>query len=158
MRLLSILSLAFILAHGAGADESVPESTEYGFGVNLTESTPFSKLTTDPTVLLDQKVRVEGKIKEVCPFRGCWLDLEDETGAIVRIKVTDGEIEFPVSATGKHAIAEGTWSVTKLTQPQAVQYVRHLYEERGELEDFDPATVTEPMDIYRVMGSGAVIR
>lgn len=157
MRLLPILVSTLLLIRPAAADDSSTDGTQYGFGVSLTDSTPFDQLLSDPAALLDQTVRVEGTIKEVCPYQGCWLDLEDPNGAVVRVKVTDGEIVFPVEATGKRAVAEGTWSLTKLTHEQAIRYVRHLAEEKGELESFDPATVTGPLDIYRITGSGAVI-
>src|SRR5262245_45193977 len=51
-------------------------------------------------------VRVEGTVAAVCPHRGCWMDVAGTDGARLRIKVTDGQIVFPVSAQGKRVIAE----------------------------------------------------
>jgi hypothetical protein len=80
--------------------------------------TTFGKTTAGPALRpseilahLDQYdgklVRVEGTVAAVCPHRGCWMDVAGQDGARIRIKVTDGEIVFPVAAQGKRVIAEG---------------------------------------------------
>ena len=56
----------------------------------------------------DGKVmRVEGTVAAVCQHRGCWMDIAGADGATIRIKVKDGEVVFPKTATGKKVIAEG---------------------------------------------------
>jgi len=77
------------------------------------------------------------------------------TGAAVRIQVNDGEIVFPKDSVGKIAIAEGTFTETKLTREQAVERARRQAEEQG--RKFDPSTVKGPVTSYQVEGAGAII-
>jgi hypothetical protein len=56
----------------------------------------------------DGKVmRVQGTVAAVCQHRGCWMDIAGVDGSTIRIKVKDGEVVFPKTATGKKVIAEG---------------------------------------------------
>lgn len=108
-------------------------------------------LMADPEAFLGKVVRVTGTVKEVCPMKGCWTDLE-ANGHKVRVKVKDGEIVFDQKLVGKEVIAEGTVYKFDLTQEQAVEYYRHLAEERG--EEFDPSTITSGTTIYQLGGIG----
>tara|TARA_B100000963_G_C22308192_1_gene528831 strand:- start:106 stop:609 length:504 start_codon:yes stop_codon:yes gene_type:complete len=81
---------------------------------------------------LGKKLLVNGIITEVCPMRGCWLQVKDHNSdASIRIKVTDGEIVFPLSAKGKNVIAEGTFTKLELSKKQAKNWKYHLALEKG---------------------------
>lgn len=100
-------------------------------------------------------VQVKGKITEVCQMMGCWLDLTNEDGQKIRIKVNDGEIEFPKDSAGKMAVAEGKFTKTELTRDEAVARAKEEAEEKG--KKFDPASVKSGMTLYQIQGTGAVI-
>jgi uncharacterized cupin superfamily protein len=100
-------------------------------------------------------VQVKGKITEVCQMMGCWLDLTNEDGQKVRIKVNDGEIVFPKDSAGKMAVAEGKFTKTELTRDQAVAQAKEEAEEKG--KKFDPASIKSGMTVYQIEGTGAVI-
>ncbi len=112
-------------------------------------------LMANPEAYLGQMVRVEGEVKEVCPKKGCWLDVVDQ-GAQVRVKVKDGEIVFDQKLVGKKVVAEGTVYKFELTKEQAVGYFRHLAEEKG--QEFDPASVTAGTTIYQLGGLGVKVK
>ncbi|MEL0337082.1 MAG: DUF4920 domain-containing protein, partial [bacterium] len=61
-------------------------------------------------------VKVTGLIEEVCPMRGCWLQVssEDDKSKKIRFKVKDGDIVFPLSSKGRKVVAEGQFSVLSL--------------------------------------------
>ena len=81
---------------------------------------------------LGQKLLVNGIIAEVCPMRGCWLQVKDyNSDSCIRIKVTDGEIVFPLSAKGKNIIAEGIFTKLELSEKQAKNWKHHLALEKG---------------------------
>ena len=86
---------------------------------------------------------------------GCWLDLTNEEGQKVRIKVNDGEIEFPKDAPGKIAVAEGRFDKIELTKEQAAARAEEEAKDKG--KKFDPASVKGPVTIYQIQGSGAVL-
>lgn len=108
--------------------------------------------STNPAAFLDKVVRVEGEVKEVCPMKGCWIDISDGKQH-VRVQVKDGEIVFEKNLIGQTIIAEGTVYKFELSKEQAVKYYAHLAEEKN--ETFDPATIKSGTTIYQIGGIGA---
>jgi Domain of unknown function (DUF4920) len=86
---------------------------------------------------------------------GCWMDLTNDAGQKLRIKVNDGEIEFPKDVAGKMAVAEGKFTKSELTKEQAIARAREEAEEKG--KTFDAASVRGPITVYQIQGSGALI-
>jgi hypothetical protein len=89
-------------------------------------------------------------------MRGCWIYLAgDRDFEKIRIKVTDGEIVFPMEARGKTAVVEGVVERLELTREQVLAQRKHHAEEKGVA--FDPATVTSGETTLRIRGLGAEI-
>ena len=128
---------------------------KYGAGVTLTETVAIATILAQPDAWVGKRVRVEAEVSDVCRMRGCWMELKDADKKM-RFKVVDGQITFPVSAIGKFAVAEGTVRKIPLDLEQTKKVMAHEAEEMG--KPFDPATVTAPMTLVRIDGSGAVIR
>ena len=127
----------------------------YGKGVNVQELTSVLAILDTPDTFIGKTVRIEGMIIEVCAKRGCWVYIAgDRQGEKIQVKVTDGEIVFPMSASGRMAVVEGVVEELKLSKEEMIQYVRHLAEERG--KPFDPSTVKDERMI-RLIGLGAEI-
>jgi len=101
-------------------------------------------------------VQVKGKITEVCQMMGCWMELTNDEGQKVRIKVNDGDIVFPKDSAGKDAVAEGKFAKIELTREQAVAQAKEEAEEKG--LKFDAASVKSGITIYQIHGTGAVIQ
>lgn len=139
----------------AALEKAEPGGT-YGRGLGEAETVAIADLAARGPEYLGKTVRVEGTVRDVCPKRGCWMDMEDAAGNSVKIKVVDGEIVFPMSAKGHPAVAEGKLTKFELEGEEAVDYLAHLAEERG--EELDPADVPEgPLVVWQIEGSGAVI-
>jgi hypothetical protein len=119
------------------------------------EVVPIATLLAHPDNYAGKTVQVKGKITEVCQAMGCWMELANQDGQAIRVKVNDGEIEFPKDSAGKTAIAEGKFTKIVLTREQAVARAKEEAEEKG--KPFDPASVKGGTTIYQVQGSGAVI-
>jgi hypothetical protein len=132
-----------------------------GGGVKLVETTSIARVLADPDAYVGKTVRIEGKVLDVCPMRGCWMELEEggeagKGGGRLRVKVDDGVIVFPVTARGRLAVAEGTIEALPMTREQYVAWLSHLAEERG--ERFDPASVGDgPFRVLQLKGTGARI-
>ena len=132
------------------------EEEKLGEGITLTEKTSIADILSDPESFLDQVVLVEGEVVDVCPKMGCWMELKsDSEEKIIKVKVKDGDIVFPMEAIGKTAVVEGKVYKIELTEDEAVGYMEHLAEEKG--QEFDPSTVKGPMTIYQIKGIGAEI-
>ncbi len=130
--------------------------THLGMPLSLGSATPIPDILADPGPHVGKTVQVKGKVSAVCEMMGCWMNLTDPaSGKFLRVKVKDGEIVFPKEAVGKLALAEGEFVKIELTREQAVAQARHEAEERG--ETFDPASVSGPVTLYQINGTGAVI-
>lgn len=129
----------------------------YGGGVAVPEATPIARILADPDAYVGKTVRIEGKVLDVCPMKGCWMELAQEgDGSSLRVKVDDGVIVFPVTAKGRLAVAEGVLEAIPMTRESYVGWMEHLAEERG--KTFDASTVGEgPFRILQLKGTGARI-
>ena len=149
-----VLCLGLILAAAAAW---VHAGESYGSGVKVAEATPISKILADPDAYVGKTVRIEGKVLDVCPMAGCWMELADEGGKEkLKVKVDDGVIVFPMTAKGKLAVAEGTLEAIPMTREKYVEWLKHLAEERG--QTFDAASVGDgPFRVLQLKGTGARI-
>lgn len=146
---LALLSLSLTIAQ--------TDKEKLGAEITLTEKTNISSILDDPESYLDKTVLIEGEVLDVCSMMGCWMELKSDDGeGMIKVKVKDGEIVFPVEAKGKTALVEGTVYKFELTQEKAIDYFEHIAEEKG--DTFDPSTITGPMTIYQIKGLGAVIQ
>jgi hypothetical protein len=126
----------------------------YGGGVTLTEATSIGKILADPDTYVGHRVRIEGQVSDVCPMKGCWMEIAEPEGDRIRVKVEDGVIIFPQDAKGKRAVAEGVLEELPMDREEYVRWMSHLAEERG--ETFDAAKVGEgPFRILQLRGLGA---
>tara|TARA_B100001750_G_C15301950_1_gene492740 strand:- start:282 stop:812 length:531 start_codon:yes stop_codon:yes gene_type:complete len=131
----------------------------YGNEITLEVKHPIGKLLGSPQIYLEKEVLVSGEITEVCPMRGCWINVKDsETDANLRIKVTDGKIVFPLSAKGKHVDVQGRFTKLDYTELQAKKWKIHLAKEQGITLNPEDINIT-PEDLveYRINGTGANI-
>ena len=127
----------------------------YGAGITLPEAKSVTGLYENCETLEGKLVRVDGTVADVCPRRGCWIDIVDADGMEIQVKVTDGDIVFPLSAKGKSIAVEGTLQKIEMTEEEARDWKEHLADEKG--EEFDPTTVTGPEVMWRIKGAGAEI-
>ena len=148
-------SAASAATTGVSATPAVPKGQSFGAGVKLSTSTPIETILAEPKKFAGQTVRVEGMITDVCPKRGCWFEMAGtKPGQKLRFKVTDGEMVFPPEAKGKVAVAEGVVAVKEMTLEESKEYAAYQAKEYN--LPYDPATITEPMAIVRIDGTGAV--
>ncbi len=149
-QLLLLLTAALLLPIAAIASDS------YGEPLGDAKVIRIAELLESPDKYLDQMVKVEGLVDDICPMKGCWIDiLEQQTKTTVRFKVEDDVIVFPAEAKGAQVTASGILRKHAMSKEQAINWLRHLAEEKG--ETFDASTVTGPMDFYQIEGLGAEI-
>tara|TARA_A100001011_G_scaffold400458_1_gene515147 strand:+ start:2986 stop:3498 length:513 start_codon:yes stop_codon:yes gene_type:complete len=131
----------------------------YGSKITLQEHSKHKNLIGDPDRYIGKDVLFTGEIVEVCPMRGCWINVKDNNSdEIIRVKVKDGVIVFPISSKGKQVDVQGEFSQLIFSDEQAKNWKIHLAEEKG--------IVLNPEDIiledsdfveYRIIGEGAII-
>ncbi|MBS1110170.1 MAG: hypothetical protein H6Q88_2162 [Anaeromyxobacteraceae bacterium] len=149
----TLLTLAAI----ATAAPTLAAETAYGSGVGKAQAVKVSELMGNPDRYVGKAVRVEGLVTDVCARRGCWMELaSDKEFQTIKIKVDDGVIVFPLDAKGKVATAEGVFTRIDVPVERVAEMKRHEAEEKG--VPFDPGSVKGPEVVYRIQGTGAVIR
>ena len=126
-----------------------------GKPLTLKEPVSIATLLAHPDDYAGKTVQVKGKIAAVCQMMGCWMDVTDDDGRQVHVKVKDGEIVFPKDGAGKVATVEGTFSKTVLTREEAVERAKEEAQEKGKA--FDASSVKSGVTIYQIAGLGAVI-
>jgi hypothetical protein len=153
-RRLATLSVAALLALIAAVAGGAP--LHVGAEITVAQATPIADILADPAAHLGKPVRIEGEVRAVCTRMGCWMDLGDQAGHRIRVKVEDGVLVFPPEAAGRPAVAQGTVTVEELSREKYIDWQRHLASEGG--EPFDEAAVgTGPFRLVQISGSGADI-
>ena len=147
-----LIIVTFVVLFAAGLAVA-GDGDRYGDGVTLDKAVSIEQLLASPAEHMGQKVRVDGTITGVCKMRGCWIQVTDDKGNGVRIKVEDGVIVFPATSMGNKASAEGVFEGV----PAAVQAKKHEAN-KGESEKHESCD-SKPQGemIYFIQGSGAVI-
>ena len=135
---------------------SASTTTSYGERLSGVAVVRIAELVSSPEKYLGEKVRVEGLVEDICPMKGCWIDiLESQGRETIRFKVEDGVIVFPAEAKGREVVAEGVLRKHEMSKKRATSWLRHLAEEKG--EPFDASSVTGPMVFYQIEGLGAEV-
>lgn len=129
----------------------------YGKPLTQKEETKISDILARPEAFQGKRVKVRAAITQVCPERGCYLNLKgDKRFQQIMFKVEDGVIVFPADSVGKEAVAEGTVAI--LTFSEAEQKEMCPVEARALNPKFDPKKIKGPMKVVRIDGLGAEIR
>ena len=139
------------------AATAVLSAADLKLGKPLTQKEPvtIANLLAHPDDYVGKTVQVKGKIVEVCQEMGCWMDLANDAGQKIHIKVEDGVIVFPKDSSGRSAVAEGKLSKTELTREQAIARAKHKAEESK--RKFNPESIKSGVTDYQIDGTGAVI-
>src|SRR5438270_11063300 len=98
--------MRFFTAFALSAALLAATDLKLGKPLTLDQPIPLTTLLAKPADYLGKTVQVKGKVVEVCEMMGCWMNLANDDGQRIRIKVEDGDIVFPKDSPGKTAIAE----------------------------------------------------
>ena len=131
----------------------------YGDDFNYDSIQSISSLIDNANQFLDKQIVTEGKIVDVCPMKGCWIEIKDsDSDQIIRVKVQDDVIIFPQDSKEKKVIVNGVFTKIEFTKDQAIKWKIHLAEEKGlKLEESDVTLDSSDLIEYRIKGLGAKI-
>ena len=131
----------------------------YGDDFNYDSIQSIPSLINNANQFLDKQIVTEGKIVDVCPMKGCWIEIKDsDSGQIIRVKVQDDVIIFPEDSKEKKVIVNGVFTKIEFTEDQAIKWKIHLAEEKGlNLEESDVTLDSSDLIEYRIKGLGAKI-
>lgn len=152
---MSVRSILFALLFLTLATTSV-SAKSFGSGLSLQKTTLLSEVLSNPAPYVGKRVQLKGMIVDVCQSRGCWIYLAgDKQFEKIRVKVTDGEIVFPMEARGRTATVEGIVQKFELSRDDIIAKEKHYAEEQG--RKFDPNSIKSGETIYQLRGLGAEV-
>lgn len=132
----------------------------YGETITKKNFNNLKSIFSNPQLFIDKEILTSGKILEVCPMRGCWINISDPeySNKTIRVKVVDGEIVLPLSSKGKNVNVQGVFDKIAFSYEQAKKWKIHLQEEKGIVVDPD-SVIVEAADLieYRIIGKGIQI-
>ncbi len=135
---------------------AVAADTTLGKTPSAADSLTVAQVVASKSEYTGKVIQVRGKITEVCQAMGCWMNLTDDEGRLLRVQVEhEGAIKFPQSSIGREAVAEGTLEREELTREQAIQAAKHEAEENG--KPFHPEKITSGTTTYTLAATGAII-
>ena len=116
---LFVCAVVGLTAAQGSKDSKDGKEKKFGTALTLTEVTKISDVFTNPDKYNGKRIQVQGPIVDVCAEMGCWLALgSDKETQVLRFKVEDGVIVFPMSVKGMKAKVEGILTVTKGPGPE----------------------------------------
>lgn len=130
-------------------------SLQFGDKVDKSSLIAISEVQAKPESFLGKTITVQAEVVSVCQKKGCWMQLSAGSGQQLKIKVRDGDMEFPVSARGKQALATGQLVKIALDLESSREQLAAQAKAQG--KSFDPATVTSPIVNWQLVPTAVEI-
>lgn len=122
----------------------------FGEPITLTEKTNLGQAMTSTSD--DKDILVDGRIKQVCKKKGCWMTLS-EGDTEVRVTFKGYAFFVPKDSDGKSVLAQGRL-VEKL---ESVSDQRHYLKDAGASKE-EIAAIKAPKKVKSFVASGVQIR
>lgn len=140
---------AFTSAYAQEERKSAKPGQTYGAEISTRGAIDIAEL---PALLANKekvKTKVSAKVLDVCPKKGCWMNLyiNDSTTAFVKMK--DYGFFVPMDMIGKTVVLEGEATV-KMT---SVNELRH-YAEDAKKPQSEIDAITQPEKSIRFLATG----
>ncbi|MEO0041239.1 MAG: hypothetical protein RL329_687 [Bacteroidota bacterium] len=100
-----------------------------------------------------ENVTVTGKVEAVCKAKGCWMNIQSETGKpSMFVKFQDYAFFMPKDLAGKKIVMTGK----AFTETTPVEQLKHFAEDEGK-SPTEIAKITKPKTEMKFMATGVVI-
>lgn len=168
------LLLMLVCMSMCGVLSAAAEELILGQPLTVEEMTELSAIMEKPEEFLGERVLVEGIVINVCPSRGCWIDIiGTDSPEKIKIKVLDGEIVFPMEIKGRNVLIEGIvykivydkdgnllYDTSDLAQQEKQHAEGEGHEEKEGHEEERSGHETEDGNVvvYQIRGLGAVVK
>jgi Domain of unknown function (DUF4920) len=157
MKSFKIAFLIFFLFTGLGIQAQPPKTpatpgTTFGEVITANNSIAVSEL---PTIMADKQqadVKIEGKVLDVCPKKGCWMSLEMPDKSTVLVKFKDYGFFVPLELIGKTVVLEGQAKKIETSVDELKHYAEDAKKSKEEI-----AAITEPKKEIRLTANGVLV-
>jgi hypothetical protein len=136
-------------------ETAVVDTTLQFFGDSITEAGAVAadQLAAQMQGKDSMKVKLTGKIEEVCQKKGCWMTMNIGNDQIMQVKFKDYAFFVPKDASGKTVVLEGV----AFTDTVAVAELKHYAEDAGKSKE-EIEKITEPEISIAFEANGVIIK
>ena len=157
MKSFKIAFLIFFLFTALAIQAQPPKTpatpgTTFGEVITANSSIAVSEL---PAVMADKQqadVKIEGKVLDVCPKKGCWMTLEMPDKSTVLVKFKDYGFFVPLELIGKTVVLEGQAKKIETSVEELKHYAEDAKKSKEEI-----AAITEPKKEIRLTANGVLV-
>jgi hypothetical protein len=155
-----VIGIALLSACGNNKEEvkdqaSMTDTTLQFFGDSINQDGAISadQLSTQMAGKDSMKVKLTGKIEEVCQKKGCWMTMNIGNDKTMQVKFKDYAFFVPKDASGKEVVIEGM----AFTDTVPVAELRHYAEDGGKTKE-EIEKITEPEIAITFEANGVIIK
>jgi hypothetical protein len=148
-RIVACMSSLLLVFPASRSWSESPAAQTFGKPITSKKVVLLPEVIKQPAKYKDEKILLEGKIKDVCQMKGCWLMLSQGNDAI-RIKFEGYSFFVPTDSRGKKARVEGKLMRETLSEERARHYA-------SESKDADPSQIRGPQQVVTLEASGVQI-
>lgn len=124
----------------------------YGAAINATDAVQAATL---PVLLQTGKnvpVKIKAEVLDVCPKKGCWVNLKVNDSTTAFVKMKDYGFFVPVDMKGKTVIIDGE----AFLKETSVAELRHYAEDAKKSKE-EIAAITAPKKEIRIVANGILV-
>jgi hypothetical protein len=99
------------------------------------------------------RVKVVGKVNDVCRMKGCWMTIELEDGELMRVKFKDYGFFVPKDIQGRTVVFEGQAKV----KTTSVAELQHYAQDAGKSKE-EVAKITDPKKELTFLADGVLLK
>lgn len=157
-----------VIACGNGntpKQETTPADTTKTATDTIAQAQYFgAKITEDGAIALadlkgamgDKKelnVKVSGEVDAVCQKKGCWMEIKNAAGDVVRVTFKDYAFFMPMDCAGKTAIVEGVAKIEETSVADLKEYAKDDNQSKEAI-----AAIKEPKKELVFEASGVILK
>jgi hypothetical protein len=136
-------------------NETVNDTTLQYFGDSITQEGAIAadQLAMQMNGKDSMKVKLTGKIEEVCQKKGCWMTMNIGNDQTMQVRFKDYGFFVPKDASGKTVVMEGF----AFTDTVPVAELKHYAEDGGKSKE-EIEKITEPEISIAFEANGVIIK
>lgn len=150
--LFGLFFLAAIALQAQPPKTPATPGTTFGDVISAENATGVAEL---PALMADKQmtdVKIEGKVLDVCPKKGCWLSLEMPDKSVTFVKFKDYGFFVPLELIGKTVVLEGQAKKIETSVAELKHYAEDAKKSKEEID-----AITEPKKEIRVTANGVLV-
>lgn len=143
--------LMIFCAFSASAQERTPAQKGSVYGADFSKKKIITPKHFNNTIVDSNKVavQVKGKVLDVCPKKGCWMNVAMNNGDTLFVKMKDYAFFVPDNLKGRDILLDGVAYIETTSVKELKHYAEDAKKPQAEID-----AITEPQRKARFTASG----